>query len=109
MTSVNKEQRNRRHRRIRAKVRGFAKKPRLCVFRSNAFIYGQLIDDAAGNVLCCARGSKTIQGAEKVGREIARLAGEEKIEKAVFDRGGFKYHGRVKALAEGARAGGLKL
>jgi len=103
-----KIQRNRRHRRIRAKIQGAAEKPRLCVFRSNSALYAQLIDDATGNVLCCARGSKNTKGAEKIGENIAKKALERKINKIVFDRGGYKYHGMVKALAEGARAAGLK-
>ena len=98
----------RRHRRIRAKIYGTIQKPRLCVFRSNKSIYAQLIDDESGNVLCYARGSKNIKEAKKIGESIAKKAAERKIDKIVFDRGGYKYHGRIKALAEGAREAGLK-
>jgi len=105
-----------RHRRVRAKITGTADVPRLCVFRSNRHIYAQLIDDAGGKILFIASDieikSKTkIQKskiAEKVGELLAKKAQEKKIEKIVFDRGGYQYHGRVKALADGARKGGLK-
>lgn len=101
-------QRKKRHRRIRSKIFGTQKRPRLCVFRSNTFIYIQLIDDSSGKILYFARGPKNIKGAQKVGDSIAKKAQETGIIKVVFDRGGYKYHGRIKALAEGARAGGLK-
>lgn len=109
------EKRYRRHRRVRAKVEGSKGKPRLCVFRSNKHIYAQLINDESGKVLASAndfklkgkKGSKTNLAAE-VGKMIAQSAKDLKIEKVVFDRGGYKYHGRLKALADGARGGGLK-
>lgn len=105
--------RQRRHNRVRAKISGDSKRPRLCVFRSNAHIYAQLIDDVANKVILEVKdfdiktGTKT-EIATKVGEKIAKLATEKKIKEIVFDRGGYKYHGRVKALAEGARKEGLK-
>lgn len=103
----------RRHNRIRAKISGTAAKPRLVVSRSLAHLYAQLIDDAAGKTLVSAsdimikKGSK-MERAKAVGLEIAQKAMEQKIEMCVFDRSGYRYHGRVKALAEAAREGGLK-
>jgi large subunit ribosomal protein L18 len=109
-----KIRKNRRRARIRRKVFGTAERPRLSVYRSNAHIYAQLIDDLEGHTLAVAD-SREIEEAEnrtdaarKVGELIARRAGDAGIEAAVFDRGGNMYHGRVAALAEGARAGGLK-
>jgi large subunit ribosomal protein L18 len=113
-----KEQRIKRHTKVRMKVSGTAEKPRLCVFRSTAHIYAQLIDDVAGKTLVSS--SDTVLKAEKkgdfikvanakaVGIDIAKKAKEMKITKAVFDRGGFIYTGRVKAVADGAREGGLE-
>ena len=98
--------RQRRHRRVRAKISGTIKVPRLCIFRSNKYIYAQLIDDERGKTLALAKGK--LSEAEKIGKEIAQKAAVKKINKVVFDRGGYKYHGRVKALADGAREGGLK-
>jgi large subunit ribosomal protein L18 len=100
------EKRKRRHRRVRAKIKGTEEKPRLCVFRSNKYIYAQLIDDEKGKTLINAKAE--LNKAAKVGEDIAKKAIKEKINKVVFDRGGYKYHGRVKALAEAARKGGLK-
>jgi len=100
------EKRYRRHKRVRAKVRGTAKIPRFCVFRSNKYIYAQLIDDDKGKTLISASGR--FSEAKKTGQAIAKKAIEKKITKVVFDRGGYKYHGRVKVLADGAREGGLK-
>ena len=105
-----------RHRRVRAKIYGTAKMPRLCVFRSAKHIYGQLIDDEKSQTLVSAsdlelrikKGKTKVEKAKEVGKLIAKKAQKLKIEKVVFDRGGYKYHGRVKALAEGAREGGLK-
>ncbi len=103
--------------RIRTKINGTGQKPRLSVFRSNKDIYAQLIDDATGTTLAAANsrqkgasttGNKSDRSTE-VGREIARKAKDLGIETCVFDRGGYLYHGRVKAVAEGAREGGLKL
>ena len=106
------EQHFRRQARIRAKVFGTAEKPRLAIFRSNRYISAQLIDDNAGRTLATAS-SKGLKGgsaekAAKVGASIAESASGKKIAKAVFDRGGFRYAGAVKALADGAREGGLK-
>ena len=118
---VNKPDKNvarlRRHRRVRGKVSGTAERPRLDVFRSSKHIYAQIIDDVAGVTLCSASTMDkdfegfggNIEAAGKVGRKIAERALEKGIKVVVFDRGGFVYHGRVKALAEGAREGGLQL
>lgn len=111
-----REQLQRRHRRIRAKVFGTAEKPRLSVFRSNKFIYGQLIDDTKGHTMFAVSDMLLETGAKKtklekakfVGAMLGKMAVDKKIEKVVFDRGGFIYTGRVKALAEGAREAGLK-
>jgi len=100
------EKRQKRHQKIRAKIKGTAQAPRLSVFRSNKYIYAQLVDDQTQKTLASSRGK--LSQALKVGQEIARKAEEKKIKKVVFDRGGYKYHGRVKALADGAREGGLK-
>jgi large subunit ribosomal protein L18 len=107
--------RERRHRRVRGKVFGTAERPRLVVFRSNRGIEAQLVDDLEGRTLAAAswlnlesfKGSKTEQAAE-VGKLLAQNAKKADIETVVFDRGGYLYHGRVKALAEAAREGGLK-
>jgi large subunit ribosomal protein L18 len=106
-----KERRARIHRRIRKKVSGTAAMPRLAIFRSNKAIYCQLIDDSVGHTLGAAtsigeKGTKTEQ-AKAVGSAIAAKAKEAGITTAKFDRGGFLYHGRIKALAEAAREGGL--
>ena len=105
--------RKRRHVKIRANLSGTAEKPRLSVFRSNKAVYAQLIDDTKGATLASAsslslKGKKGLEGAKSVGVELAKTAKAKKIELCVFDRGGYKYHGQVKALAEGAREGGLK-
>ncbi|HXF98383.1 MAG TPA: 50S ribosomal protein L18 [Gaiellaceae bacterium] len=110
-----REARLRRHRRVRAKISGTAERPRLVVFRSNRGIFAQLVDDEAGRTLAAAgwtslrgfSGTKTEQ-AREVGRALAARAKEVGIERCVFDRAGYLYHGRVKALAEGAREGGLQ-
>ena len=109
-------QRIKRHNRVRGKISGTAETPRLCVFRSEANIYAQIIDDVAGNTLVSASTvEKAFEGnggnvaaAKTIGETIAKRALEKGIENVVFDRGGYIYHGRVKALAEGAREGGLK-
>lgn len=106
--------REKRRKRVRRKVAGTATRPRLSVYRSNVHIYAQLIDDDAGRTLAAAD-SREVQAedrkhaARKVGELIASKASEAGIEVAVFDRGGNKYHGRIAALAEGAREGGLRL
>lgn len=104
-----------RHLRVRAKIKGTAKVPRFCVFRSSQHIYCQLIDDEKGKVLAFSNdfGLKLkekgkIAKAQEVGKNIAEKAKKKNITKVVFDRGGFQYHGRVKALAESARTAGLK-
>lgn len=102
------KQRKRRHERVRAKIKGTAKVPRFCVFRSNKYIYGQIIDDTGGVTLFSIKQPKTMRYAGNLGKEIAKRSREKNIEKVVFDRGGYKYHGSVKAVAEGAREGGLK-
>lgn len=107
--------RQQRHIRVRGKISGIAECPRLCVYRSNKNIYAQLIDDVKGNTLCSAssvekdfEGGSNAEAAKEVGRKIAEKALALGIECVVFDRGGYIYHGRVKALAEGAREAGLK-
>lgn len=110
--------RERRHWHVRRKVAGTAERPRVCVFRSLRHIYAQVIDDRARRTLAAAssldaalRGKVdggNVGGAEAVGEELARKAIARGITQVVFDRGGYKYHGRVKALAEGARKGGLR-
>ena len=112
------ERRVRKHIRVRKKVSGTAQKPRLNVYRSSKHIYAQLVDDDKGATLATASSlSKDLDGlktgankeaAREVGKLIAKLAKAKSIEKAVFDRGGYLYHGRIKELAEGAREGGLK-
>jgi len=103
-----------RHKRVRAKVLGSESKPRLCVFRSSAHIYAQLINDATGKTILAVNDvdlkgkDKKVDSAKKIGKMIAEKAVEKKITEVIFDRGGYRYHGRVKALAEGAREGGLK-
>ena len=103
-----------RRRRVRAKVHGSAVRPRISVFRSNRGIFAQLIDDDAGRTLASVQWTeeglkslKPMEQAMKAGELLAERAKAEGIDSAVFDRGGYQYHGRVKALAEGAREGGL--
>jgi large subunit ribosomal protein L18 len=111
-----REARERRHRRVRGKISGSASRPRLAVFRSNRGVFAQLVDDETGTTLAGAgwtnlpkafKGNKTAQASE-VGKVLAAAAKKAGIEAVVFDRAGYLYHGRVKALAEGAREGGLK-
>lgn len=126
MKATKQQKRTRRHNRVRAKVKGTSSMPRLCVFRSNQHITAQIIDDEKGKTIFQVndlkklkikneklkikegeqRTGKILQAFE-VGKEVAKLAAEKKITKVVFDRGGFNYHGRVKAVAEGARESGL--
>ena len=106
------QQRQRRHRRIRAKVRGTALRPRLSVFKSNRALYAQLIDDEAGKTRAAASsqdaaGKKFLEKAREVGKALALRAREHNLTQAVFDRGGYRYAGAVKEVAEGAREGGL--
>jgi len=115
MASVKEQKRQRIKKSIRAKMSGNASRPRLSVFKSNRAIYAQLIDDAKGNTLASAS-SWEIESAKPANAKIATLVGKKLAEKAVasgistvvFDRNGFLYHGRIKALADGAREGGLK-
>ncbi|MGI8973932.1 MAG: 50S ribosomal protein L18 [Gaiella sp.] len=114
-TQSTREARLRRHRRVRGKIAGTAERPRLVVHRSNRGVFAQLVDDRSGRTLASAswlqqrsaKGTKTEQ-ANAVGRALATKASQAGIRTCVFDRAGYLYHGRVKALAEGAREGGLK-
>ena len=106
----------RRRRRVRAKVSGTPDRPRISVFRSNRGVFAQLIDDERGHTLAAVshteadlKGLKPLEQASKAGQLLAERAKAAGIERAVFDRGGYQYHGRVKALADGAREGGLTL
>ena len=109
-----RQARERRHKRVRSKVTGTSERPRLVVFRSNRGIEAQLVDDSSGRTVAAAswlhlkdfKGSKADQAAA-VGKLLAQNAKQAKVQAVVFDRGGYLYHGRVKALAEGAREGGL--
>ncbi len=110
------QRRQRVKRSVRRKVSGTAARPRLTVFRSNRYIYAQLIDDVQGRTLASASSLERIQelgkptaASEQVGLRLAERAREAGIESAVFDRNGYRYHGRVKSVAEGARKGGLTL
>ena len=120
MAKNGNDSRKRRHRRIRMKISGTAQRPRLNVFRSLHHIYAQVIDDVAGNTLVAAStvdkevaaqlaGKKKQEQAALVGKIVAQRALDAGIQEVVFDRGGYLYHGRIKALADGAREGGLKL
>jgi len=113
-TSKN-EIRTRIHKRIRAKVHGTAQRPRLAVFRSVAHIYAQVIDDTTGHTVVAAssaekdgKGGGNLAGAKAIGTTVAERAKAKGIKQVVFDRGGYIYHGRVKALADAARAAGLE-
>ena len=113
MKSITKNPKTRRIKRVRSKTFGFSQKPRLSVFRSNKQIYAQLIDDQKGITLVSTVG-KSVKGKNKTevsfttGLDLAKKALEKKIKRVVFDRGAYKYHGRVKSLAEGAKKGGLE-
>jgi large subunit ribosomal protein L18 len=115
MTVASKpQQRLRRRRRVRAKIRGTAERPRLSVFRSNRGVVAQLIDDDSGRTIAAVnwiepelRELGTMEQAKRVGELIAERAKQAGVSSCVFDRGGYRYHGRVRALAEGAREGGL--
>jgi large subunit ribosomal protein L18 len=117
MTVMTKPQaRLRRRRRVRAKVRGSAERPRISVFRSNRGIFAQLIDDDAGRTLASVNWTEDelrklgpTDQARRAGELLAQRAQSAGVQAVVFDRGGYRYHGRVKALAEGAREGGLTL
>lgn len=112
-------ERRRIHKRIRAKISGNPSRPRLCVYRSSKYVYAQIIDDTQGKTLVAAstaeknvrgdlKGTANIQASKLVGKAIADRAIAKGIEMVVFDRGGYLYHGRIKALAEAARESGLK-
>jgi large subunit ribosomal protein L18 len=108
------QQRLKRRRRVRAKIHGTAARPRISVFRSNRGIFAQLVDDDGGRTITAVnwtesdlRGLTPLDQARKAGELLAQRAKGEGVETAVFDRGGYQYHGRVKAFAEGAREGGL--
>ncbi|MCC6755527.1 MAG: 50S ribosomal protein L18 [Solirubrobacterales bacterium] len=112
---TNRQRRQRRRYRVRAKVAGTAERPRLSVYRSNRGVFAQLIDDVDGRTLAAANwtesGLKGLRGTEqakKAGELLAERAKKAGVETCVFDRSGYRYHGRVKALAEGAREGGLE-
>jgi large subunit ribosomal protein L18 len=116
LTLTAPQRRLKRRRRVRAKVRGSAQRPRISVFRSNRGIFAQLVDDETGRTLAAVnwteaelRGLARLEQAKRAGELLAQRAGEAGVQEAVFDRGGYKYHGRVKALADGARDGGLRL
>jgi large subunit ribosomal protein L18 len=118
MSLTKSEHRDRRHRRVRKKVTGTAERPRLAVFRSSKHIYVQAIDDLAGRTIVSAstmetdlraNATATVEAAKKVGTLIGERAQAAGITTVVFDRGGFKYHGRVAAVADGAREAGLTL
>lgn len=107
-------QRDRRHRRVRARVSGESERPRVCVFRSNSNMYVQIVDDvsrktvAAGDTRTLSKG-EPVRKATELGKILGKALKEKGIEKAVFDRGGYRYHGRVKAVAEGLRESGISI
>ncbi len=117
---LKRKHRERIKRRIRKKINGTKERPRLCVFKSNRYIYAQAVDDEKGITITAAsslekdlknpnkKNNKNIEVAKKVGQRIAERLLKKKIKKVVFDRGGYPYHGRVKALADGAREKGLE-
>ena len=120
MSSVGKSGRERRHRRVRQKVKGTSERPRLCVVRSLNHIYAQVIDDSQGKTLAAAstrsadiadelkKAKGNIEKSKLVGTLLAKKAVEANVKQVVFDRGGYKYHGRIKAVADSAREGGLE-
>jgi large subunit ribosomal protein L18 len=112
---TNAQARRRRRRRVRAKINGTSERPRLSVFRSNRGIQAQLIDDVHGHTLAAVNWAESdlkplarMEQAKKAGELLAQRAKEAGVDACVFDRGGYRYHGKVKALAEGAREGGLR-
>jgi large subunit ribosomal protein L18 len=116
VTLTKPQKRLRRRRRVRAKVHGTAERPRIAVFRSNRGISAQLVDDERGHTLAAVswteadvRGLERMDQADRVGRLLAERAQAAGVQRAVFDRGGYRYHGRVKALGDGAREGGLAI
>ena len=118
MSLTKRESRERRHRRVRKKVRGTAARPRLAVFRSSRHIYAQVIDDEQGRTVVAASTAEgelrsgstaTVDAAKAVGKLVGERAKQAGVEAVVFDRGGFKFHGRVASVADGAREAGLKV
>ena len=112
MKNLKVTKRDRRHKKIRAKISGTSDCPRLSVFKSNRYLYVQLIDDNTQKTLASVstlanEGKNTLAGAKALGADIAKLALAAKIKRVVFDRGGFVYVGKIKAVADGAREGGL--
>jgi len=119
MKETRQESRKRVHKRIRKKVHGSSERPRLCVFKSNKHVYAQIINDETGNTLVASstldpelrkllESSNTVEAASKVGEDIAKKAKAKGIDTVVYDRGGYIYHGKVKALADAARENGLE-
>lgn len=116
MPATRETARRRRHMRVRRKLRGTTARPRLAVYRSNRYIYAQVIDDLTGRTLAAASSQEkdlrgrtlTVETASEVGKLLAERATAAGVESVVFDRGGYKYHGRVKALADAAREAGLE-
>lgn len=108
MKNEKRNKRIRRHKRVRAVVKGTSERPRFCVFRSAKHIYVQMIDDDKGMTLLSMSAAAKTAAAYKIGENLAKKALEKGINRVVFDRGGYAYQGQVKALAEGARKGGLK-
>ncbi|MDP2946247.1 MAG: 50S ribosomal protein L18 [bacterium] len=102
-----KSKRQARHKRVRAKIKGTEKRPRLSVFKSNKYIYTQLVDDENGKILVAAS-DRNLKSAYEVGELLAKKAADKGIKKVVFDRSGYKFHGTILELAKGAREGGLK-
>jgi large subunit ribosomal protein L18 len=114
-TTTNRQRRQRRRHRVRAKISGTAERPRLSVYRSNKGIFAQLIDDVEGRTIAAANWTEPelrdlgrTEQANRAGELLAERAKKAGVERCVFDRSGYRYHGRVKALAEGAREGGLE-
>ena len=116
MADTRREIRSRIHKRIRSRMAGTQERPRLAVFRSLNHIYAQVIDDQQGHTLVAAASTEkdlkgkggNVEGAKAIGKAVAERAKEKGIKRVVFDRGGYQYHGRVKALADAAREGGLE-
>lgn len=102
------DRKQKRKLRVRRKLRGSSAKPRLCVVRSNAHLFAQVIDDEAGKTLVGMRAKKGISAGKELGEKIGEFAKKQNIERVVFDRGAWKYHGSIKAVAEGARSAGLE-
>lgn len=101
------ERRNKIRRRIRSTIKGTAERPRLSIYKSSKYTYLQLIDDMAGATLASSKANSGVENAKEAGAELAKAAQDKGINKVVFDRSGYKYHGIVKAAADGARDGGL--